>query len=38
MKTEEKNKKTIFLFINGNVEKNFIEFSKFFRFFLLFKF
>jgi hypothetical protein len=33
MKTEGKNKKTVFLFINGNFEKNFIEFSKFFRFF-----
>jgi hypothetical protein len=38
MKTEGKNKKTVFLFINWNFEKNFIEFSKFLRLFLLFKF
>jgi hypothetical protein len=38
MKTEVKNKKTVFLLINGNFEKNFIEFFKFLRLFLLFKF
>jgi hypothetical protein len=29
MKTEGKNKKIVFLLINGNFERNFIEFSKF---------